>query len=380
MDIKLLDTHIETDKEMAEGLLQQCYDLANQAVETERDLPNAPLNEQQYNVVNRLGSTKHSARGVMLTLALYKALHPQQDIRIHKAEYEGGFSARGFDNMVTVPFLKAKGLPYSVESHWLTQTFSYAGPFLPETRLKTVPKSAGPDLTTTANIVEELGVDAAKTVVLALLVQMIRERNQGNIALTCPKNLSIDKVITLLRLHFNGKYHKNAPRLPQVAMYAIYQCLKKDVARYADLQLMPLERMKAANRKSGSVGDIDLNRDGHPIEAVETKLEIAINEAIVTEAMQKIATATVERYFILSTKPVAETDMERIEELKEDFLRSNGCEIIVNGIYDTIKYYLRLLKTTNDFINNYTALLATDEDLNYEHRTAWNHVCDQVTK
>jgi len=380
MENDLHSIHTTTDKEVAENILSQCYDLANQAVEAGCELPGSPLDEQQAKVVKRLGCTKHSARGVALTLALYKTIHPQQDIRIHKAEYEGGFSARGFDNQVTVPFLKAKGLPYNVESHWLTQTFSYAGPFLPKMQLKTVPKTAGPDLTTTVNVIEELGVEAAKAVVVSLLCQMIKERNQGNIPLTCPKNLSIDKVIKLLHLHFNSKYHKNAPRLPQVAMYAVYQCLKKDVARYADFQLMPLERMKAANRKSGSVGDIDLQRDGRPIEAVETKLEIAINESIVTEAIQKIATATVERYFILSTKPVAESDMARIEELKENFLRSNGCEIIVNGIYDTIKYYLRLLRTTNDFINNYTTLLATDEDLNYEHRIAWNQVCDQMTK
>lgn len=379
METKPQITHT-TDKETAERMLALCYDLANQAIETGCALPTSPLNEQQHNVVRRLGATKHSARGVALTLALYKTIHPQQDVRIHKAEYEGGFSARGFDNMVTVPFLKAKGLPYSVESHWLTQTFSFAGPLLPEMQLKTIPKSVGPDLTTTVNVVEERGTEAAKAVVIELLAQMIRERNKGNIALTCPKNLSIDKVITLLHLHFNSKYHKNAPRLPQVALYAIYQCLKKDVARYADFQLMPLERMKAANRKSGSVGDIDLNRDGRPIEAVEIKFEIAINESIVTEAIQKISTATVERYFILSTKPVAETDLERIEELKENFLRSNGCEIIVNGIYDTIKYYLRLLKTTNDFINNYISLLATDEDLDYEHKMAWNRACDHVTQ
>ena len=41
----------------------------------------------------------------------------------------------------------------------------------------------------------------------------------------------------------------------------------------------------------------------------------------------------------------------------------------------TIKYYLRLLKSTNDFVNAYTELLAIDEDINYEHKVAWNAIC-----
>lgn len=49
--------------------------------------------------------------------------------------------------------------------------------------------------------------------------------------------------------------------------------------------------------------------------------------------------------------------------------------LIVNGVYGTIKYYLRLLSTTNEFINAYTDLLSKDEDLNYEHKVAWNAIC-----
>ena len=64
--------------------------------------------EEDSKVIIELANTKHACRGAALTLAIYKILHPEQDIRSHKAEYENGFSARGVDHSVTVPFLIQK--------------------------------------------------------------------------------------------------------------------------------------------------------------------------------------------------------------------------------------------------------------------------------
>lgn len=355
--------------------LNECYLIANTA-NNEDDIISL-LSQQEASVIKRCATTKHAARGAALTLGLSKLVYPQQDIRFFKAEFPNGFSARKIDTDVTVPFLSSMGLPYNVETHWLSQTMSFGDPYLPDRILKTVPKSAGPDLITIANYIQNANSNIkVKEIVTLLLFYLVQERNKGQILLTKPKNLSIDQVLDLLHRHFEYGYKKNAPRLPQVAMYAIYQCLKASVARYADFDLCPLERLKTANRKSGSVGDIDLIKDERPIEAVEIKFEIPIDISIVQEAMQKIKSESVERYFILSTKPIVQSEAEEINQLKGKFLQSNGCEIIVNGVYDSIKYYLRLLKTTNDFINKYTDLLAIDPDLNYEHKIAWNAICE----
>lgn len=365
-------------------VIKECYDAAESAIvagnigEQEQA---TNLDEAGLTSLRSLAKTIHACRGAAITLAIYKCAHFDQDIRLFKAESNGGFSARSVDNSVTVPFLKSKGLQYNVETHWLSQTLSFAENYCPETVLKTAPKNAGPDFIKVANYIESAeNISNIKAMLVVILYKMIEQRNNGNIPLTHPKHLSIDQVMSLLHAHFSVPYHKNTPRLPQVAMYAIYQCLMKSVERYSEFELMPLERMKTANRKSGSVGDIDLAKDGRPVEAVEIKYEIPISLEIVTEAMQKIQTQSVERYFILSTKPIVEGDEKKIQEHKESFLKSNGCEIIVNGVYDTIKYYLRLLNTTGDFINTYTDLLAADVDLNYEHRVAWNIVCDKLLK
>jgi DNA (cytosine-5)-methyltransferase 1 len=243
--------------------------------------------------------------------------------------------------------------------------------------LKTVPKKAGPLMIRTLDVIQASTnpLPAARATALTLMYCFIEERNKGKVDLTRPKGLSINSVCDLLRRHFAYKYKTNAPRLPQVAIYALYSCLVKSVGRYASFELQPLERLKTANRKSGTVGDIDIQFQGKPVEAVEVKFDIEVNADQVSEAIAKIKSASVERYFILSTKGIVEPERKEIETLCDDFRKSNGCEIIVGDALDTVGYCLRFLRSTNDFINQYVDLLEADADLDYEHRLAWNDVC-----
>lgn len=336
----------------------------------------ALLGDALYAIVEELASVKHAARGIVITLAGFKAICPQQDIRAHKAEYPGGFSARAIDNAVTVPFLQGRSLYYNVETHWLSQTFSFAGPYTRDLVLKTTPKKAGKLMIDVVNAVEEANsTDVARAVLERILAALIEDRNRSRVELEKPQNLSIDQVVGLLDGHFLSRYAKNAPRLPQVAMYAMYECIMPTVARYSGMVLKPLERMKSADRKSGSVGDIDVNKGDLPFEAVEIKFQVAITREHVAEAIQKIKTASVQRYLILSTSGIGSGEMGEIERLQRDFRRSNGCEIVINGVLETLKYYLRLIDSPSTFTNRYTALVETDPDLGYEHRIAWNTLC-----
>ena len=358
--------------------LQSAYALAEAAhLTNDYSAQKAVLGDQTFAAVEQLGARQHAARGVVLTLAAYKVIRPAQDIRAHKVDHPGGFSGRSIDNAATIPFLQANGLYYNVESHWLTQSFSFAGPYVRGSVLKLSPKALGPILIEILNAIQEAAqpVEFAKAVVVRILGSLIDERNRGKIPLEKPQNLSIDQTIRLLKEHFLTHYEKNAPRLPQVAIYAIYQCIMPTMTRYKNLTLMPLERMKAANRKSGSVGDIDVNRDAQPFEAVEIKFQVSITRDHVAEAIQKIKTVSVQRYFIFSTAGIADGEADEIHRLRTEFRRSNGCEIIVNGVLDTINYYLRLIDSPAMFVNRYTALIEKDADLSYQHRVAWNAVC-----
>lgn len=377
MAVEQLEPVEDKKLERFTAVLQAAYDVGEANFRTSSWADQKTALGTFYDEVVELSKIKHAARGIALTLAAYKVTEPTQDIRCHKSEHPGGFSARSIDNAGTVRFLQANSLDYNVETHWLSQTFSFAGPYMADLVLKTQPKKAGPLMIKVVNGIENAAdpVGFSKAVLQIFMGSLINIRNNNKVQLEKPQNLSIEQTTNLIRQHFLRKYDKNSPRLPQVAMYAIYEAILPTMDRYKGLELGPLERMKAANRKSGSVGDIDVNKGGQPFEAVEIKFQIAINRDHVAEAIQKIKTESVQRYLILSTVGVAEGEAAEITNLTHNFRRSNGCEIIVNGVFDTIKYYLRLIDSPATFINLYTALVEKDPDLGYEHRLAWNEVC-----
>ncbi len=343
------------------------------------------LGEPLASNVMILAAKKHAARGCLLTLAAYKAVVPEQDIRSTKTSHEGGFSARSYDANVTVPFLRKHALQASVETHWLSQTFSFGDdPWSREKKFQTTPKAVGPALINAVNELQERlekaeskdGRRLAENVVLTIIYQKLLERNKDKVALTRPKNLVLQQIVDILGGHFKRPYDKNAPRLPQLAVYAIYQCLMDSVGRYFELRLEPLGRMKAADRKAGTVGDVVLTKKDRPVEAVEVKLGVAIGIAAVTEAIEKIRTASVERYFILTTGEIIPSELATLNVLCSKFRSSNGCEIIVNGVLPTIVYYLRLIPSANEFIDRYATLVESDVELDYQHRIAWNEICE----
>lgn len=368
-----------SNKDLLRAELMSCFEEAKLIYESGDDSTlRARLGTDLYEEIRELAGLKHAAVGIALTLCLYKLGYPEQDIRLHKTEFPSGFSARTIDSEVTVPFLRANSFPYNVESHWLTQTFSMAGPYLPDTNILTSPKRAGPLMVRVVNAVEAALPDPRETaqdVVVAILVVFLEHRAKSKIDLTFPKNLTIVEAMDLLKAHLSGVYKSGTPRLPQLAIYALYRCLVPSVERYRDCILLPLQRMKAADRKSGTVGDVVVTLKDRPIEAVETKLGIPISAQLVAEAIQKIRSASVDRYFVLSTAGVDAGEVNDITKLQHDFRRSNGCEIVVNGVVETVAYGLRLLRSPTDFITEYVSCLEIDPDVNYQHKAEWNRLC-----
>ena len=380
--VEIVQSAREKILEAVQTELAKAYAHAERIVETGDDILASSLVDGVVAKVDEIASTKHAARGALLTLALYKAAFPTQDIRRVKAEHEGGFSARTIDSAITVPFLMKHSLPRSVETHWLTQTFSIAAaPWERTIVLKTSPSKAGLLLIDVANVIEEAeGTDeqrrVARLVAVLILTRLIRVRNRSQVPITRPKNLTIDATVGLLEAHFARKYKAGAPRLPQLAIYAAYECLVRDgTGRFKDAALEQLGRMKAADRKSGTVGDIVVSRQGLPIEAVETKLGVQIGLSVVGEAMEKVKSAAVHRYYILSTAGYIPGEQKIVSDRIEAFRKSNGCEIIVDGVLETVSYSLRVISSTTAFIDSYAELLGKDQDLDYEHRIAWNELC-----
>lgn len=309
---------------------------------------------------------------VVLTSVVYKILHPEQDIRRHQVSIPCGYGGRPFDTKYITPFLKRHNFPAMAESGWLTRSLEQKVPYD-----KFYTGAIRPDSLKQAflNVIDEIENGNNGLNILTYLLQgLIIQRDKHIINIAKPQNLSINEIVKLLSKHFNKRYaSRGASRLPVLAIYALYQLLMPQIKRYAGKQLLPLANHTSADAQSGRLGDIDIvNEDGSAYEAVEIKFGIPVSHEIVMTAKIKIHPTKVCRYYVLSTEPILESDSEKIEKDILQIKNVHGCQLIVNGIMPTIKYYLRLVDNTALFIDHYAELLSSDEDIKFEHKQAWN--------
>ncbi len=150
------------------------------------------------------------------------------------------------------------------------------------------------------------------------------------------------------------------------------------VARYKDKTLCPLESHNSADIQSGRIGDIDINdENGEAFEGVEIKHEIRITPQLVTTAYEKFKVYKTNRYYLLTTANMDGADWEEIDNEIKRISNIHGCQVIVNGVYSSIKYYLRLLKDPAEFIERYVELLKADETVKFQHKEAWNIIVNK---
>jgi DNA (cytosine-5)-methyltransferase 1 len=125
--------------------------------------------------------------------------------------------------------------------------------------------------------------------------------------------------------------------------------------------------------QSGRIGDIDVNNlDGSAYEGIEIKHGIIITRQHIRDAYEKFKSHKTDRYYLLTTATMDEANWTEINEEIERVARIHGCQVIVNGVYATLRYYLRLLEDSSSFIDMYVDLLKKDETIKFEHKTTWN--------
>ena len=132
-----------------------------------------------------------------------------------------------------------------------------------------------------------------------------------------------------------------------------------------------------ADTRQSLIRDIQVvNEKKRIVEAVEVKHNIQITPEIIDMAYEKFKTQPVQRYYILTTDS-RDQGIMGISEKITDIQRKCGCQLIVNGVEPTLKYYLRLLENPDTFIIAYAELLETDKDIKYEHKEAWNKIVSE---
>ena len=262
------------------------------------------------------------------------------------------------------------------ESGWLTRSMEYAEPYdlnysgeihktlkLPFLQcleyVEKNPKNALPML--------EILLLSVKDTISANKVEIIPLQN--------PDGLTITSIMSALEEHFLFNYGThNGAKLPVLAFYSIYLSLITEVKRYENCTLKPLSSLTASDRTNKSAGDIEIFNGDKIFEAIEIKLDKQIDKQIMQVVKNKVIKWNPQRYYVLSVKGIKEEDNEEITSIVKDIELQHGCQIIINGLIPTIKYYLRLITNLNDFINKYSELVGNDTELQVEHKKKWNEL------
>ena len=66
--------------------------------------------------------------------------------------------------------------------------------------------------------------------------------------------------------------------------------------------------------------------------------------------------------------------MKKITKEIEMIAKDHGCQVIVNGIFDSLKYYLRLLENADQFLDKYADNLSKDMVIKAEQKRLWNEI------
>lgn len=300
------------------------------------------------------------------------------DIRYHQTGIQNqtdrpaGFNFRGLSERVVYTWLTTRDFQ-SAKSGWQTRTMERPKPYLLsyDENIRNVKQP----FLNCYNQVEENG-QSGQLAVVYLLWRQMQLRDANRIIIATPNIDDVLKITSFFEEHFNYHYRnsRGASRLPTLAMYAIYECLMPELGRFENRALKPLEDHSAADAQTGALGDIEVvNEDGTVYEVLEIKHKMVVTKEMVISAKKKIQGSRVDRYYILTDSH----EHEPSEEVKNEVAiveERLGCQMIVNGIVPTIKYYLRLLRKPSDIFPFYANLLENDRSIAYEQKDIWNKI------
>ena len=344
-----------------------------------------PSTEQEWIKVIVAYAESHKAVLAVLVTSLTKKIEmPSQDIRYHKVDLPSGYSGRSFDTEYVTPFIRAKFSRLAMkESSWLTRSLEQAHAFTLNFPGKIRNTSVKDAFLQILNDVEE-NQESPEEYLLALFALLIDYMESSKVIVDptlreTRNSISIENITELLKVHFFHSYGvSGASRLPVLAIYSAYELLM-GYDRYIGKELCPLKSHTASDTRSSGIGDIEvLDEQGNFFVCFEIKHGIPITPMLVQDAFDKFATTAVCRYYLFTTAEPEMEDVDAIRELIYKLRSEHGCEIIVNGIISSLKYYLRLLNDPVMFLDRYGGNLQADFDISTDvkriHLQYWDEL------
>lgn len=315
-------------------------------------------------------------------LAIKAVYGDKVDVRYHQVQIQNqtdrpaGFNFRGVSETVIYEWMEEHEF-HGAKSGWQTRTFERPKPYMLmyDENIGTI---KDPFLICYDEI--ETNYQNPRLALVLLLWRRLQLREASNIELAIPKIQNVLQITKLFEKHFFYKYKdsRGASRLPVLALYSVYSVLLKELNRYNGKKLKELELHSAADAQTGAIGDIEVvNLDGSVFEAVEVKHDLPVTKGMIDSAKQKIRGSQVDRYYILTTHHQHEPSEDVLQEV-ERVQKLLGCQMIVNGVVPTIKYYLRLLTNPGAVLPVYAEVLAKDNAIGFEHRDIWNKIATGI--
>jgi DNA (cytosine-5)-methyltransferase 1 len=338
-------------------------------------------------LIEKIDSNK-SIVSALVTSLLKKIIEPNQDVRLHRVDFENGYSARTLDTQITTPFFKEHFSKYAnKESSFLT--------LATRERIKWT-KTDGQNLKIRnkklrecfLNVFEQIEENKANpqiylSYIFFKLIELTKQNEQifqiVQDQSTEIEVLNIQTVLEILQKHFSEKL---SSRLPVVAIYSIYEVLLPKFERYKNKKLLPLQ-VHTSSDKHG-FGDVEIyDQNNNPFEIIEIKHNIPIDKYLIFDIVKKTQNTKINRYYILTTfqNGFANTEIEKaVSEYILQIQRQNNLDIIANGIISTLKYYLRFVDDCGEFIKIYTKNLIGDARNSTEikdfHLEKWNEILE----
>ena len=344
---------------------------------------------QDLRVIVENAETQKAVLGVTLTSLVYKIYQPKQDIRKHQEGMKDGYSGRTFDTKYATPFLKSTFPHFAMaESAWLTRSLEQPRPF----NLNFPGKIRNKDLKTAfLKTLEHVQIDGnlAPKMLVALMGLMFEATTKDEVLFAKVQvvgGITIAKIIDALSQHIRYDYGKGVvgtARLPVLAIYSVYNLLMPDVKRYSGKFLVPLESHTSPDSRSKSLGDIDVNNaDNSCFESVEIKHNKPITADMIGVAYRKIRNTEIDRYYILTTSEPNFDDHESVMQEIEKYKKVHSCQIIVNGVIPSLKYYMRLISNPQDIVSEYTKWLGFEyqraSGIKREHLRVWQEIRQNI--
>lgn len=357
------------------SLLESAYKKAEEALKRNKRIPDPKnLSPEEKQSLEFIASHSEGNKGVLtvlITSLAHKSLKPKQDIRKHQSNIPGGYSGRSIDTKFITPFMQKIGFPAMAESGWLTRSLEQDRPYGLNYHGKITPKELKKAFLDLIDRVQTKGSDPADYLIfLFQLLVLLREEQDIKISKSrYQSKLPIKKLIKLIGMHFNHKYSvSGAARLPVLAVYSAYQCMMGEIERFEGKNLLPLEKHTSADKRSGMPGDIVVREGEHFFEGAEVKHGIKLTAQLTEYIYSKFKKYPISRFYLLSTAGIKAGEESEIDAVIEKVAKEHGCQLIANGVIDSLKYYLRLMKNTDLFLKKYISNVLRDGALKTEHK------------